>query len=79
MGDKKLFCQRDLQGSLNLPKDSHGKSILPGTEGPIFFKHGDNYYITQGSGCCACKGGSSIYVFTATAPLWLGLLGCWAY
>ncbi len=38
-------------------------------EGPVFFKRGGVYYILGGTTCCACRGGSSIYVFTASAPL----------
>eukprot|EP00051_Salpingoeca_urceolata_P007973 m.102301 g.102301 ORF g.102301 m.102301 type:complete len:397 (+) comp15503_c0_seq1:66-1256(+) len=38
-------------------------------EGPVFFKRGGHYYIFAGTGCCACRGGSSIYVFTAPSPL----------
>jgi beta-xylosidase len=45
------------------------KSLHCGCEGPTFFKHGGTYYITLGTGCCACKGGSSIFVFSASAPL----------
>ena len=35
----------------------------------VFFKRSGRYYILTGSGCCACKGGSSIDVFVASAPL----------
>ena len=38
-------------------------------EGPSFFKRNGVYYILAGTTCCACRGGSSIYVFTAPAPL----------
>ena len=38
-------------------------------EGPIFFKRGGSYYIFGGTTCCACRGGSSIYVFRAESPL----------
>ena len=37
--------------------------------GPVFFKRGSTYYILPGTGCCACKGGSSIFVFTSEHPL----------
>lgn len=47
-------------GLLNTPKPS---------EGPTFFKRNDTYYILPGTSCCACKGGSSIYVYTAPSPL----------
>lgn len=39
------------------------------SEGPVFFKRGDLYYILPGTGCCACKGGSTMYVFTSTNPM----------
>eukprot|EP01043_Picozoa_sp_COSAG02_P045718 COSAG02_NODE_4211_length_5625_cov_8.798950_2_plen_298_part_00 len=45
------------------------RSLKCGCEGPTFFKHAATYYITLGSGCCACKGGSSIHVFSAPTPL----------
>ena len=38
-------------------------------EGPVFFKRDGSYYILGGTTCCACRGGSSIYVFRAPAPL----------
>ena len=38
-------------------------------EGPIFFKRSGSYYILGGTTCCACRGGSSIYVFRADSPL----------
>ena len=43
-------------------------------EGPVFFKKDGTYYILGGTTCCACRGGSSIYVFRAPAPL-----GPWRY
>ena len=50
----------DAVGYLKTPKPS---------EGPVFFKRQGLYYILPGTGCCGCRGGSSIYVFTATNPL----------
>ena len=38
-------------------------------EGPVFFKREGLYYILGGTTCCACRGGSSIYVFVAPSPL----------
>ena len=38
------------------------------------FKQNGTYYITAGTGCCACIGGSSIYVLTAPSPA-----GPWTY
>ena len=43
-------------------------------EGPVFFKRGSTYYILAGTTCCACRGGSSIYVFSSSSPL-----GPWKY
>ena len=43
-------------------------------EGPVFFKRDQTYYILAGTTCCACRGGSSIYVFSAPSPL-----GPWKY
>jgi hypothetical protein len=43
-------------------------------EGPVFFKRAGSYYILGGTTCCACKGGSSIYVFRSPAPL-----GPWSF
>ena len=40
----------------------------------MFFQRGQLFYILGGTTCCACKGGSSIYVFMAPHPL-----GPWRY
>ena len=40
-----------------------------GSEGPVMFKRKGVYYILPGTGCCACRGGSNMYVFTSTSPL----------
>ena len=39
------------------------------SEGPVFFKRNNTYYILAGTGCCACIGGSSVYAFSAPHPL----------
>ena len=44
------------------------------SEGPTMFKRNGTYYVTAGSGCCACIGGSSIYVLSAPKPS-----GPWTY
>jgi len=31
-------------------------------EGPVVFRRGSKYYVLSGTGCCACIGGSTIYV-----------------
>lgn len=38
------------------------------SEGPTMFKHNGIYYITAGTGCCACLGGSNVYVLSASSP-----------
>ena len=38
-------------------------------EGPAMFKRLDIYYLLVGQGCCACKGGSNVIVYTANTPL----------
>jgi hypothetical protein len=38
-------------------------------EGPVFFQRGDVFFILAGTTCCACRGGSSVYVFAAPTPL----------
>ena len=50
-----LPCPRFI-ASFSTPKSS---------EGPTMFKRGGKYYVTAGTGCCACIGGSSIYVLRA--------------
>ena len=37
------------------------------SEGPTMFKRNGIYYITSGTVCCACIGGSSIYVMTSSS------------
>lgn len=51
--------------SFTTPRDS---------EGPALFKRHGTYYVTAGSGCCACVGGSTIYVLSAPSPK-----GPWTY
>ena len=51
--------------SFRTPKDS---------EGPVMFKRNGFYYVMAGTGCCACIGGSTIYVMMAKS-----LQGPWAY
>ena len=38
-------------------------------EGPVFFKNKNTYYILPGTSCCACIGGSSVFVFASHSPL----------
>lgn len=39
------------------------------SEAPVMFKRQGRYYILAGTACCACKGGSSVYVLVAEQPL----------
>lgn len=45
-----------------------------GSEGPVMFKRMGKYYVLAGTGCCACIGGSTIYVMMADS-----LKGPWSY
>jgi hypothetical protein len=39
-------------------------------EAPIMFKRGNRYFVVGGHNCCACRGGSNAFVFTAVgSPL----------
>ena len=40
-----------------------------GVEGPSLFKRGGTYFLLVGVGCCACRGGSNVVVYTAPAPM----------
>ena len=45
-----------------------------GSEGPVVFHRGGKYYVLAGTGCCACIGGSTIYVMMADT-----MKGPWTY
>ena len=51
------------------PRRSASFAAPKPAEGPVFFKRNGGYYILGGTTCCACRGGSSIYVFRAASPL----------
>lgn len=38
------------------------------SEAPTMFKRRGTYYVTVGTNCCACTGGSNVYVYSAPAP-----------
>jgi hypothetical protein len=40
-----------------------------GVEGPAMFKRDGLYYVLVGPGCCACRGGSDVVIYTAANPL----------
>lgn len=44
------------------------------SEGPVMFRRGSKYYVLAGTACCACIGGSTIYVLSAPSPK-----GPWTY
>jgi hypothetical protein len=52
-----------------LPRRSSSFVAPLPAEGPVFFKHAGSYYVLGGTTCCACRGGSSIYVFRSESPL----------
>eukprot|EP00039_Didymoeca_costata_P021798 m.345456 g.345456 ORF g.345456 m.345456 type:complete len:364 (-) comp26482_c0_seq1:23-1114(-) len=57
------------------PTSKHVTFSTPApSEGPVFFQRADEYYILCGTTCCACRGGSSVYVYKAPTPL-----GPWEY
>eukprot|EP00730_Choanoeca_flexa_P005873 TRINITY_DN12038_c0_g2_i1.p1 TRINITY_DN12038_c0_g2~~TRINITY_DN12038_c0_g2_i1.p1 ORF type:complete len:349 (+),score=52.09 TRINITY_DN12038_c0_g2_i1:135-1181(+) len=39
------------------------------SEAPIMFKRDGLYYVIAGTGCCACRGGSTVYLLVAEDPL----------
>ena len=49
----------EVVSSLTTPKPS---------EAPTMFKRKGTYYIMAGTSCCACPGGSNLFVFTAPSP-----------
>ena len=56
------FSARDAaRGAVNVPDG--------GVEGPAMFARAGVYYMLVGLGCCACRGGSNVVVYTAPAPL----------
>jgi beta-xylosidase len=38
-------------------------------EGPALFERGGIYYLLAGVGCCACRGGSNVEVYTGPSPM----------
>jgi hypothetical protein len=63
-----LSIQR-LSANFSAPE---GKAVdIPngGVEGPAMFERAGVYYLLAGLGCCACRGGSNVVVYTAPSPL----------
>lgn len=52
---------------------AHGITAPRASEAPILFRRKQTYYLLVGTGCCACLGGSNLYVFASQA----GVAGPW--
>ena len=63
-----------LDATLSRPEGAAVDVPLPSVEGPAMFARGGVYYLLAGVGCCACRGGSNVVVFTAPSPMgpWVG-------
>jgi len=65
-----VFCIAKLDSTYTKTTGEYATIVPPGSdEGPNLFKRGNLYYALYGKGCCACTGGSNIWVSTATNPL----------
>jgi hypothetical protein len=62
-----------LDATLSRPEGAAVDVPLPSVEGPAMFARAGVYYLLAGVGCCACRGGSNVVVFTAPSPM-----GPWA-
>lgn len=58
-----------LNTSFTGPAGAVAELAAPNLESPVMFKHNAVYFILAGRGCCACRGGSNIEVFTSSSPL----------
>jgi hypothetical protein len=58
-----------LDATLSGPEGAAVDVPLPSVEGPAMFLRGGVYYLLAGVGCCACRGGSNVVVFTAPSPM----------
>ena len=59
-----------LNATLNGPSGKYGSLPDRSLEGPSMFKRNGIYFILAGRGCCACKGGSNIRVYSSSvSPL----------
>ncbi|KAJ9464983.1 glycosyl family 43 [Diplonema papillatum] len=64
------FAVEELNSDYTGPSGASTHFSTPeAAEGPVMFKKDGLYYILPGTSCCACKGGSSVYVFTSPTPL----------
>lgn len=64
------FVVTALDDSFTAPTTTTASFTAPlPAEGPVFFQRGSTFYILAGTTCCACRGGSSVYVFAASSPL----------
>eukprot|EP00658_Telonema_sp_P-2_P060704 TRINITY_DN49548_c0_g1_i2.p1 TRINITY_DN49548_c0_g1~~TRINITY_DN49548_c0_g1_i2.p1 ORF type:complete len:142 (-),score=25.58 TRINITY_DN49548_c0_g1_i2:83-508(-) len=58
-----------LDSSFTQVAEHIGSFVTPKpSEGPTMFKRNGTYYITAGTGCCACIGGATVYVLSASKP-----------
>lgn len=58
-----------LDSTMSKPEGAAVDVPHSGVEGPAMFKRFGVYYLLVGAGCCACRGGSNVIVYTAPAPL----------
>ena len=63
-----LSIQR-LAANFSAPEGSAVNVRNGGVEGPAMFERQGTYYLLCGQGCCACRGGSNVLVYTASSPL----------
>lgn len=61
-------------GCVGLSKSDFTINMRLAAEGPVVFRRGGKYYVLSGTGCCACIGGSTIYVQMADS-----MAGPWTY
>jgi hypothetical protein len=58
-----------LNASWTGPTDEYVDIPNGGVEGPAMFKKDGKYFVLVGPGCCACRGGSDVIVYTSSNPL----------
>ena len=64
-----LSIQRLARGNFSAPAGDAVDVPNGGVEGPAMFYRQGKYYMLAGLGCCACRGGSNVLVYTAPSPL----------
>jgi len=64
------FCIAQLDSTYTKTTGATGSIVPPSSaEGPNLFRRGNLYYALYGKGCCACTGGSNIWVSSSPKPL----------